>query len=74
MEAGKLLNNLADAVLDQGRYGEAEELFAASLGLLVTGLFLHELDQPRAEELNRPVELEADVGPGHVGARVVGAF
>jgi hypothetical protein len=48
--------------------------FAASLGLLVTGLFLHELDQPRAEELNRRVELEADVGSGHVGARLVGAF
>jgi hypothetical protein len=47
---------------------------AASLGLLVTGLFLHELDQPRAEELNRTVELEADVALGHVGARLVGAF
>jgi hypothetical protein len=48
--------------------------FAASLGLLVTGLFLHELDQPRAEELNRSIELEADVGPGHFGARLQGAF
>jgi hypothetical protein len=48
--------------------------FAASLGLLVTGLFLHELDQPRAEELNRTVELEADIGPGHLGARLQGAF
>ena len=25
----------------------------AGLGLLVTGLFMHELDQPRADELNR---------------------
>lgn len=48
--------------------------FAASLGLLVTGLFLHELDQPRAEELNRNIELEADIGPGHLGARLQGAF
>ena len=48
--------------------------FAASLGLLVTGLFLHELDQPRAEELNRNVELEADIAPGHLGARLQGAF
>jgi hypothetical protein len=48
--------------------------FAASLGLLVTGLFLHELDQPGAEELNRSVELEADIGAGHLGARLQGAF
>jgi hypothetical protein len=48
--------------------------FAASLGLLVTGLFLHELDQPGAEELNHAVELEADIGPGHLGARLQGAF
>jgi hypothetical protein len=48
--------------------------FAASLGLLVTGLFLHELDQPRAEDLNRNVELEADIAPGHLGARLQGAF
>jgi hypothetical protein len=48
--------------------------FAASLGLLVTGLFLHELDQPRVEELNRNVELEADIGPGQLGARLQGAF
>ncbi len=48
--------------------------FAASLGLLVTGLFLHELDEPRAEELNRGVELGADIGPAHIGARLQGAF
>jgi hypothetical protein len=48
--------------------------FAASIGLLVTGLFLHELDQPRAEELNRTVELGADIGPDHLGARLQGAF
>ena len=48
--------------------------FAASLGLLVTGLFLHELDEPRAEELNRGVELGADIGPSHIGARLQGAF
>ena len=28
--------------------------FAASLGLLVTGLFLHELDTPGPEDLYRP--------------------
>jgi PEGA domain len=48
--------------------------FGASIALLVTGLFLHELDQPRAEELNRTVELGADIGPGHLGARLQGAF
>jgi hypothetical protein len=48
--------------------------FAASLGLLVTGLFLHELDEPRAEELNRGVELGADIGPEHIAARLQGAF
>jgi hypothetical protein len=31
--------------------------FGASLGLLVTGLFLHELDTPGAEELYRPLPL-----------------
>ena len=47
----------------------------AGLGLLVTGLFMHELDQPRAEELNRGgVQLEADVGPGYGVARLRGAF
>jgi PEGA domain-containing protein len=48
--------------------------FAASLGMLVTGLFLHELDEPRAEDLNRDIELGADIGPGHIGARLQGAF
>jgi PEGA domain len=47
---------------------------AASLGLLVTGLFMHELDQPRAEELNRTLELEANIRPGLIGARLQGAF
>jgi hypothetical protein len=47
--------------------------FAAGLGLLVTGLFLHELDQPRAEELGG-VRLEADVGPGFGVASLRGAF
>ncbi|HWO12856.1 MAG TPA: PEGA domain-containing protein [Polyangiaceae bacterium] len=46
---------------------------AAGLGLLVTGLFLHELDQPRAEELGG-VQLDADVGPGFGIARLRGAF
>ncbi|HTV24519.1 MAG TPA: PEGA domain-containing protein, partial [Polyangiaceae bacterium] len=48
--------------------------FAASIGLLVTGLFLHELDQPGADELNRGVELEAIVAPDRVGAVLQGAF
>ena len=48
--------------------------FAGSIGLLVTGLFLHELDQPRADELNRGLELEAIVGPDRVGAVLQGAF
>lgn len=48
--------------------------FAASFGLLVAGLFLHELDQPRADELSRGIELGADVGPGHAGAVLTGAF
>jgi len=47
----------------------------AGLGLLVTGLFMHELDQPRADELNRGgVQLEADVGPGYGIASLRGAF
>jgi PEGA domain-containing protein len=47
----------------------------AGLGLLVTGLFMHELDQPRADELNRGgVQLEADVGPGHGLVSLRGAF
>jgi hypothetical protein len=48
--------------------------FAASLGLLVTGLFLHELDQPRADDLSRGIELEADIAPDHIGAVLQGAF
>lgn len=48
--------------------------FAASFGLLVTGLFLHELDQPGADELSRGIELEADIAPDHVGAILQGAF
>ena len=45
------------------------------LGLIVTGLFMHELDQPRAEELNRGgVQLDADVGPGHGVVSLRGAF
>jgi len=48
---------------------------AAGLGLLVTGLFMHELDQPRAEELNRGgVQLDADVGLGYGIASLRGAF
>ena len=49
--------------------------FAASLGMAVTGLFLHELDQPRAEDLNRGgVEVTADVAPERVFLGVRGAF
>ena len=48
--------------------------FAASIGLLVTGLFLHELDQAGADELTRGVDLEPDIGLDHVGAVLQGAF
>jgi hypothetical protein len=48
--------------------------FAAAFGLLATGLFLHELDQPGADELNRGIELEADIAPDHVGVVLQGAF
>jgi hypothetical protein len=48
--------------------------FAASVGLLVSGLFLHELDQPGADELSRGIELEADIAPDHIGAVLQGAF
>jgi hypothetical protein len=49
--------------------------FAASLGMLVTGLFLHELDQPRSEELSAGgVQVAAEAGPDHFFAGLVGAF
>jgi hypothetical protein len=49
--------------------------FAASLGMLVTGLFLHELDEPSAEELSTGnVQLAASAGWDHVFVGVQGAF
>lgn len=49
--------------------------FAASLGMLVTGLFLHELDEPRAEELSPGnLRLAADAGWEHLFVGVQGAF
>jgi hypothetical protein len=49
--------------------------FAASLGMLVTGLFLHELDEPSAEELSTGnVQLAAEAGGDHVFVGVQGAF
>jgi hypothetical protein len=53
----------------------ASASFALSLGLLVTGLFLHELDRPGPEELNRGgFDLTAVVTPGHLGAGFEAAF
>lgn len=49
--------------------------FASSLGLLVTGLFLHELDKPGPEDLNRgALDVTAVIAPGHVGASLKAAF
>jgi PEGA domain-containing protein len=49
--------------------------FASSLGLLVSGLFLHELDRPGPEDLNRGgFDLTAVVSPDLLGARLRGAF
>jgi len=49
--------------------------FAAALGLVVTGLFLHELDTPRAEDLNRgSLDLSAVLAPGQIGASLQGRF
>jgi PEGA domain-containing protein len=48
--------------------------FGASLGLLVTGLFLHELDQPRIEDLSGGVEVATSLGPDHLFAGFKGAF
>jgi hypothetical protein len=49
--------------------------FASSLGLLVSGLFLHELDRPGPEDLNRGgFELTAVLAPDQLGARLRGAF
>jgi hypothetical protein len=53
----------------------ASTSFALSLGLLVTGLFLHELDRPGPEELNRGgFDLTAVVAPGQLGAGFEAAF
>jgi hypothetical protein len=49
--------------------------FASSLGLLVTGLFLHELDRPGPEDLNRGgFDVSARVGPDQLGASLRAAF
>jgi hypothetical protein len=49
--------------------------FGAALGLLITGLFLHELDKPGFEDLNRGgLGATAVVAPDHVGAGFTGAF
>lgn len=49
--------------------------FATALGLIVTGLFLHELDTPRAEDLNRgSLDLSAVLAPGQIGASLQGRF
>jgi hypothetical protein len=49
--------------------------FATSVGLVVTGLFLHELDMPGPEELNRGgLGVSAVVTPDQVGAIFGGTF
>jgi hypothetical protein len=49
--------------------------FASSLGLLVTGLFLHELDRPSPEDLNRGgFDVSALVSPDQLGASLSGTF
>lgn len=59
----------ADVTLRDRYRWMAGASFGASLGLLLTGLFLHELDQPGPEELNRGgLGVSAVVTPGHVGA------
>jgi hypothetical protein len=49
--------------------------YATALGLIVTGLFLHELDTPRGEDLNRgSLDLSAVLAPGQIGANLQGRF
>ncbi len=49
--------------------------FGASLGLVVTSLFLHELDQPRPEDSSRAgFDISALLGEGQLGASVQGTF
>jgi tetratricopeptide (TPR) repeat protein len=45
-----------------------------SLGLLVTGLFLHELDKPRIEDLSGGFEVATDIGADHWFAGLKGSF
>lgn len=75
VSSGELVRYQAD-VARRDRYRLMAGVgLTAGLGLLVTGLFMHELDQPRADELNRGgVQLDADVGPGYGIASLRGAF
>jgi hypothetical protein len=73
--AGELVRYNSD-VQRRNRYRTLSGVgFAASLGMLITGLFLHELDEPRAEELSASnVRLAADAGWDHLFVGVQGAF
>lgn len=71
---GELVRYQADVARRDRYRTTAIVSYGAALGMLVTGLFLHELDPPGAEELNRGVELGADIGLDRIGARLQGAF
>ena len=74
MSNGELVRYQADVARRDRYRTTAIVSYGAALGMLVTGLFLHELDPPGAEELNRGVELGADIGLDRIGARLQGAF
>jgi hypothetical protein len=75
VSSGELVRYQAD-VQRRNRYRMlAGASFAASLGMLVTGLFLHELDEPSSEELSAgSLEIATEAAPDHFFAGVRGAF
>jgi hypothetical protein len=75
VSSGELVRYQAD-VQRRNRYRMlAGASFAASLGMLVTGLFLHELDEPSSEELSTgSLEVATEAGLDHFFAGVRGAF
>jgi PEGA domain-containing protein len=74
VSAAELVGYQADVVRRDRYRLMAGAGLGASLGLLVTGLFLHELDQPRIEDLSGGVEITTDVGSDHLFAGLKGAF